>query len=824
MIQTLAELRLALRALRRSPGFAAAAILSLAIGIGANTAIFSVVNGVLLRPAPLADLDGLAMVWETDRSSGSTREPASIPDWNDLRARSRQFTSLSAFAPAELNVTSGGADPERLAALQVSHDYFETVGLRPLAGRTFTADEDRAGGARAVVISEELWERRYQRSGDAIGQALRINDADWEIAGVMRRGADFGVLQVLGAAAYQRGFADRGGRPRVDLSVPLRASPTAPRSNHPIFLVGRMAAPSSFALAQEEMTALTAELERDHPQDNTARGAFVEPLEAVVFGDVRIALLVLTAAVAMVLLVACANVANLLLARAASRAHEVTLRSALGASRWRLVRQFLVEGAVLAAAGAALGTVLAFGTVEGLRVLAPATIPRAGEIALDPAALAVTAGLSVVTALALGLLPALHLRRSDLQSAMQGAGSRGAAGGRRARALRSTLVVSELALTTTLMVGAALLIRSLWTLQQVDPGFEAAQVLKAEFQLPTSRYPQDFSRYPDWPERHRFHTEVSTRLAALPGVESVALATANPMDAGFTSSIRVVGREAEGSGWPEPTIRTVSHGYFETLRVPLRAGRRFESTDGTATAPVVVVNETARERYFAGHDPLGSQIRLWGTDRTVVGVVGNERFKGLAEAAPPAVYLPLTQAPTSSAVLVRMAGDASAAAPLIRRVFRDVDPQLALFGVEPLEETIRGTMAQRRFTMLVLALFALAALALAVVGVHGVLSYAVAQRTREIGIRVALGADLDRIRRLVLSDGARLAAMGVGSGLVGAFALARVMRTLLFGVTAHDPLTLVGIALLLALVALLASWLPARRAARVDPVEALRAE
>ena len=805
--------------------FTAAAVLSLALGIGANTAIFSVVNGVLLRPAPFTALDRIAMVWETDRKSGTSREPASIPDFLDLQARNRQFERLAAFTPVEINASYGAAsEPERLAGIGVSQAYFATVGIQAFAGRTFTAREDRPGGPRAVIISDELWERQFQRDRNALGRTLRLSDEDWEIVGVMPRGADFGVLQVLGAAAYNRGFAERGGRPRVDVWMPLRANPEASRDNHPIFVVGRLAANSSLPTAQLEMTTITADLERAYPGSNEARGAFVEPLDAAVFGNVRPALFVLVGAVALVLLVACVNVANLLLARSASRVHEVTVRSALGASTARLVRQFVVEGFVLVGLGAVLGTMFGFAALGTLRALAPATIPRVESIQLDLGVLAVTAGISVVIALVFGLLPALQTRRLDLQSAMKDAGARGAAGGRAARAFRSSLVVAELAMATTLMVGAGLMIRSLWTLQQVDPGFDASSVLKAEFQLPDSRYPRNFAVFPNWPERQRFQTEVEARLAALPGVESVALATANPMDAGFTSSIRVVGREAEAADWPEPSIRTVSHGYFSTLRVPVRAGRVFSSIDQAAGAPVVIINESARRRFFGDRDPMGAQISLWGAARTVVGVVGNERFKGLANDAVPAVYMPLAQAPTASAVLVRMKGNASLAAPLVRRVLRDVDPQLAVFGVEPLADTISGTMSERRFTMLVLAVFAFAALALAIVGVHGVLSYAVAQRTREIGIRVALGADFARIRRLVLSDGVRLAALGVGIGLFGAVALARVMRSLLYGIGTYDPATFLGVAALLGGVALVACWLPARQAARVDPMVALRSE
>jgi putative ABC transport system permease protein len=818
------DIRLALRVLRRNPVFATAAILSLALGIGANTAIFSIVNGVLLRPAPFADLGRLAMVWETDRSSGTTREPASIPDFLDFQRRSRQFSQLAAFTPLETNASYGVSDPERLAGLAVSRDYFQTLGLQVAAGRTFDLSEDREDGPRAVIISEDLWERRFQRDASAIGQTLRLNDVEHVIIGTMPRGADFGVLQVLGAAAYMRGFAERGGHPKVDVWLPLRAGARASRGNHPIFVVGRLAAASTLVAAQQEMSAIAADLERTYPDDNASRGTYLEPLQNAVFGRVRPALWVLAGAVGLVLLVACANVANLLLARAANRQHEITVRTALGANTRHLLRQFLIESAVLVGNSVALGTLLAYAMLGTLRSAAPPTIPRVDEVGLDAGVFALIAGVSMVMALVLGLLPALHAQRQNLQSALQSVGGRGAVGGRPARMLRSTMVVAELAMATMLMVGAGLMIRSFRTVLRVDPGFSAARVLKAEFELPASRYPQNFAVYPNWTERLRFNAELEARLAELPGVESVALAMANPMDVGATSSIRVVGRENEASDWPEPSIRSVSAQYFSTMGVQIRSGRTFGSEDHTAAAPVVIINESARARYFAGRDPLLSRIDLWGAQRTVIGVVGNERFNGLTADAPPALYLPMTQAPSASTVLVRMNRDAESAIPHVRRVIREIDPQLALFGVEPLAETVRGSVAQQRFTTLVLAVFAAAALMLAIIGVHGVLSYAVAQRTREIGIRVALGAGLADVRWLVVSDGIRLSVTGLTVGLLGALALSRLMRALLYGIEVYDPLTFAGVAVLLGAVALVACWLPARQAARVDPMVAMRAD
>ena len=817
------DLRYALRSLARYPGFTAAVVLTLALGIGANTAIFSVVDGVLFRPAPFADLGRVMMVWETDRASGTTREPAAIPDFRDFQQRARGFETIAALVPTEANLTREGADPRRLPALGVSREFFSVTGLRPIEGRTFTAEEDRAGGPRAALISEALWAELFTRDKGAIGKTIRLNDVEWSVAGVLPRDADFGALQILGAAAYGRGFAERGGRVRVDVWLPLRASPSASRDNHPIFLLGRLATGATPATAQQEMAAIAADLERTYPS-NAARGAFVEPLEQVVFGPVRQPLYVLLGAVALVLLVACANVAHLVLVRSAGRVREVSVRTALGAGARRLARQFLVEGAVLTLAGAALGVVLALSGLETLRALAPATIPRVESVGLDVRVLGVTLAVSAAVALALGLLPTLQARRPDLQRALQGETGRGASPGHEQRRLRSLLVVSELAMAAMLMVGAGLLIKSLWRLSAVDPGFAAAGVLKAEFQLPTSRYPQDFSKWPNWPERRRFNDELQVRLAATPGVQAVTLAAANPLDAGFTSSIRVVGREAEARGWPEPSVRNVSASYFSTMRVPVREGRAFEPSDAVSSAPIVVINEAAYQRYFAARNAIGQRINLWGANRTIVGIVGNERFKGLTESAPPAVYLPLSQAPVANAVLVRTSGDPAAAAGALRRVVRELDPLLPLFGVEPLTETIGHSIAQRRFTMLVLGVFAAVALLLAAVGVHGVLSHAVARRTREIGIRMALGADPRGVRALVVSEGAALAGVGIAVGLAAALALSRLLTTLLFGVSDRDPAIYAGSALALGAVALVATVLPARRAARVDPMEALRSE
>ncbi|HLB36717.1 MAG TPA: ABC transporter permease [Gemmatimonadales bacterium] len=822
----LQDLRYALRSLRKSPGFTTAAVLTLALGIGANTAIFSVVDGVLLRSSPFEDIGRLMVIWETDRKSGTTREPASVPDYLDFRERTARFGELAAMAASEVNLTPDDGDPARLAGLLVTHEYFGLLGLVPVLGRAFMDEEDQPGGPAVVLIGEDLWERLFSRDPAVVGRTLRLNDIPRTIVGVLPRGADFGMLQILKAAAYSRGFADRGGRTQVDVWLPLQPNPAVnPRGNHPIFVLGRLAPGASAETAQEEMATITADLEATYA-DNGARGANVEHLEGVVFGPVKPALIVLLGAVAFVLLVACANVANLLLVRGAARAREVTVRTALGAGVRRLARQFVAEGAVLTTAGAVLGVGLAILGLDVLLSLAPADIPRVAEVGIDARVLGATIALSVVVGLAFGLLPTLQARRLNLQASLQGE-SRGASAGREHRRLRSTLVVTELALAVMLMIGAGLLVKSFWRLQQVDPGFQASGVLKAEYQLPASRYPRDFSQWPNWPAPRRFNDDLRNRVRALPGVQGVTMAGSHPLDAGYTSSIRVVGREAEAADWPEPSIRIVAPGYFETLGVPLVEGRRFGESDVVTATPVIVINQAARRRYFETQEPLGQQINLWGANRTVVGVVENERIHGVATEPPPAVYLPLGQVPSASgshSLLVRATGDPVALAPVVRRVVRELDPALPLFGVEPLERTLANSVGQRRFTMLVLGLFAAVALLLAAVGVHGVLSYTVAQRTREIGIRMALGADLREVRRLVLGQGARLAAIGLGLGLLGALALSRLLSALLYGTGADDPATYASVALALGAVALLATYLPARRATRVHPVEALRYE
>ncbi|HUO82771.1 MAG TPA: ABC transporter permease [Gammaproteobacteria bacterium] len=819
------EFRFAARTLQRNPGYALAAVLTLALGIGANTAVFSVVDGVLLRPMPFDDMDRLMMVWETDRSSGTTREPASLPDYLDFRARSATFSMLAGFTAGNVNLSRADAEPLRLPVVSSTHELLPLTGLEPLLGRTFTAAESRPGGDRVVMIAEGLWERLYARDPDVLGRSLRLDEDEHTVIGVIPDHAGFGMRQILGSAAYAQGSTQHGGHADVEVWLPLQADIEQwPRSRHPLFVLGRLAAGVSPAAAQQEMTAIAAHLEASW-SENTGRGVYVESLRDVVFDDVRPALFLLLAAVALVLLVACANVANLLLARGTNRGREIAVRASLGADGRRLARQFLAEGVLLALLGGAAGVALAVIGTDILLALAPGGIPRLDAVRVDGRVLAVTLAASVLVGIVFGLVPTLQARRVDVQTALRS--ESGLAGGARRGLLQSGLVVSELAFAVMLVVGAGLLLKSFWQIQQVEPGFRADGVLKAEFHLPASRYPADFSVWPDFAEIHRFNAALLERTRGLPGVEAVALAASHPLDRGFTNSFEIVGREAQSANLPEIPIRFVTPGYFDTVGLAVRQGRAFDARDGTLAPAVALINEAAARRLFANVNPIGQRIAFWGAERRIAGVVANEKFHGLTAESPMAVYTPLAQTPPASGaevLLVRSASEPETLATGVRAAIRDIDPELAVFGIEPLRDTVGRSVAQERFTMLLLGVFAAVAVALSVIGIHGVLSYLVARRTPEIGIRMALGARRGVVLGMIAGEGARLAVAGLALGLAGAFAATRLLSSLLYGVTSTDPATFAAVAAGVFAVAMLACYFPARRAAKVDPMTALRQE
>ena len=636
--------------------------------------------------------------------------------------------------------------------------------------------------------------------------------------------ADFGILQVLRSADYSRGFAQRDARTIVDVFAPLQGDPQRlPRSTHPLFVLGRLAPGATPESAQEEIGAIAADLEKTYPDDNEARGASVQPLRDIVFGPIQPALLVLLWAVGLVLLIACVNVAHLLLARGVVRVREIAVRTALGAGIGRLARQHIVENTILLLLASALGVFVATLALRVLLLAAPADIPRLAEVAIDARVLLVVLSIAITVAFVFGLVPLAQARRTDLQTVLKTEEGRGTTGGREGSAARSFLMAGEIALAVVLVIGAGLLIKSFWRLQQVSPGFDAEHVVKAEFQLPGTRYPMDFKLFPHFKEIQQFNASLLERVSALPGVESATIAGNHPLDAGFTNSFAVIGREAEARDWPEISVRRTTSGYFRTLRIPLVRGRFILDSDNAQASPVVLINEATAARFFATQDPIGQRLDLYGAPRTIVGVVGNEKIHGLIASAPVAVYLPLAQAPSQSGtLLVRASRDPALIAPSLRAAVREIDPSLAVFGVEPLQDTLAQSTGEQRFMMLLIGVFAALALVLSLIGIHGVLSYAVMQRRKEIGIRVALGAEPGRVVRVVLGQGMRLATVGLCAGVGLALLFSRSLSGLLFGVTATDVTIFSVVILLVAAVSMLAMWLPARRAARVDPAIALR--
>lgn len=815
------DTRYAMRQLRHARGFALVSILTLALGIGANTALFSVIEGALLRPIPFADADRLAVLWETDRVSGTSREPSSWPDYVDFARDARSFDAMAALTGLESSYTPDKGDAQRVSTMAVTHTYFPLVGIRAMRGRTFTAEEDTPGGAQVVLLGERFWRARLGGDPMIIGQTIRIDEVPRQVVGIVPTGTDFGLDQLHARADYHGAFSAVGD---VAIWIPMQGNEKEfPRDTHPFFVLGRLRASSTFALASDEMTGIAEGLEQRY-RSNTARGVHVESLSDVVFAPVRPVLYLLLGAVALVLLVACVNVANLFLARGAARMREVAVRSALGAGVARLGRQFVVEALLLSVAGAMFGVALAWVALRTLLTLAPTDLPRAEEIGINTPVLLATLGVSLVVGIAFGLVPTAQALRVDVNETLKGE-TRGGTAGVGRRRLREWLVVTELALSVTLVLCAGLLVRSVSQVLNVDPGFNAAGVLKAEFTLPPTRYPRDYRRFPDWPATRRFVDEALQRVGSIPGVQSVALAGAHPLDAGFTNSFVVVGREGEARDWPEISVRQVSPGYFPTMGTRLVRGRLLEAGDDATAPRVAVINEAAVARYFGERDPIGAEIAFWGMPRRIVGVIGDERFKGPAQPAPPAVYTAIAQAPPSAgALLVRSTRDLDELAPEVRRAIVDVDPQLAVYGVEPLSRTLLDSLGTRRFATLVLGAFAVLTLVLALVGIHGVLSYTTSQRTREIGIRLALGATRREAAGSVVRGGLLLALVGTTVGLLAAAGASRFLQGLLFGVTRSDPVTYVAVAGLVLVAAVTATTLPALRASRVAPTEALRLE
>ncbi len=800
------DLRHAVRGLVRDPSFSVVVILTLALGIGATTAVYSVVDRVLLRPLSFEEPSRLVMVWENDRHSGTVREAASIPDYYDFLEQNGVFQDIAAVASSSMNFSSPGASPLRLQTASVSHSFDELLGLEFLRGRGFEEAEDQPGGPSVVVLSEGLWRRVFDADPEIVGDTVRLDDVSFTVVGI-----------VAGAPEYP---------PQTDIWVPLQLGPlSSPRSRHNVNLVARLNDGVAVDEAQSEMAAIALRLEQAYPGHNNGRGVFVEPLGDVLRGQIRPALWVLFGSVIAVLLIACANTANLLMARSTRRLRELAVCTALGASPLQLARRFLFESMLLTGIAWIAGVVAAALGLQALLALAPSTLVGIGDISLDLRVLGFALLISGVISLGFSLLPSLQARRIDLLAGLKG-GSRQSAGAPDRLNFQRAMVVVQTGLAVILLTGAGLLINSLWRLQAVDPGFDSESSLRVSFRLPPETYPRNFSVYPDWPEVHGFNNALLATLDEMPGVVDAALTSNHPLDSGFTNSFVIIGRESEAAGQPEMTTRIVSENYFATLRIPVLAGRAFHANDDGSAPRVIAINETAAKRYFPDGDAIGSRIRFWGSEREVVAIVGDEKVFGLAEEAPAAMYASLRQAPQTGQVtlIVRADRDPRLVVTPIRETLLRMDPNLAAYDVETLSATVTGSIARERFTTAILAVFAGVAVFLAAIGVYGVLSYLVAQRRHEVGVRMAIGASQFQIVKLVVGQGMLLALVGVGLGLGGAALLTRSLAYLLYGVSPLDLPTWALATAGLLLAALVACLLPARRASRMDPLRAIRVD
>ena len=809
MSSVLHDLRYAGRALLKSPGFTTVAVLTLALGIGANTAIFSVVNGVLLKPLPFHEAERLVRVFEVTRGGLGTASPPNFTDW---RADSSAFREMAAYT-ATAGVLGGAGDPQRVAGAAVTGGFFPVLAAGPLIGRAISESDAVVGQDRVVVLSYGLWQRRFGADPGIAGRTLQLDGRDYTVTGVMPAGFE-----------YPAG---------AEMWVPLAFTEEdleTQRGAHYLDVIARLESGATVEQASSEMAAIADLLEARYPDSNTGSSAAVLPLREAIVGNARPALLILLGAVGFVLLIACANVANLLLARTAARKRELAVRSALGAGQARLVRHVLAESVLLALIGGVAGLVLARLALEVLLTLSFDGLPRLAETRLDTTVLVFTAAVSVLTGVVFGLLPAIRSGRArDLTVALKTGGG-AVAQDRGSGRTQGALVVGERALAVLLLAGAGLLLKSFIALQRVDPGFNPIGVLTFNIALPRAGYPEP-------QDARAFFGEFERRVAGLPGVERVAGIFGLPLT-GFNYTISV--ERLDGApAYAEPgeerytQVRVVTPGYFRAMEIPLLAGRALAETDRAGTEPVVVVNESAAELLWPGGDALGHRFELGTTlglggpriGGTVVGVVADVRHHGPAEAPRPEVYAAHGQFPIDfMSMTVRSSVPAASLVNPVREQLRAMDRSLPMDDVRTMEQRLAASVAQPRLYMLLLSVFAAAALLLAAIGIYGVMACSVRHRVHEIGIRRALGAGAGEVLRMVVGSAMALALAGLALGLLAALALTRVLAGLLHGVSATDPLTFAGVALLLTAVALLASFIPARRAARVDPMIALREE
>lgn len=791
------DLRYGARMLLKKPGFTLVAVVTLALGVGANTAIFSVVNAVLLRPLPFKESERVVLAWNKGaEAAGGDRTPLAVADFLDWRAQNRSFESVSAFQDRFFNYT-GGVSPERVRGAGVTANFFETLGVQTVLGRAFYPDEERPGAPRVAVISDAFWRKHFGADPRVIERTINLNEVSFNVVGVMPAGVNFPAKEVEIWTAMQ-------------ITPPTRWGPWY------LTGIGRLKPGVTIPQAQAEL----------HTLNHSFGGNFdfnILWINDYVVGNVRPALLALLVAVTLVLLIAAANVANLTLVRATARIKEISIRTALGAPRWRIIRQLLTESLLLAVAGGALGAFCAVWGVDLLRRLGPEDIPRLDQISVDARVLGWTALVSLLTGVMFGLAPALQSSRLNLNEVLK-EGGRGTTEGAGRRRWRNLLVVAELSFAVMLLIGAGLLVQSLWRLQQVDLGVDPDRVLTMQLALRGPRYEQ--------PQQVRdLCSRLLEQAQALPGVRAAAVSDSLPPDSTAGSSdFTIEGRSYVQNQPPIAYFIRVSPDYFRAMGTQLRSGRYFNAADSADAPQVALINETLERQLFPGEDPIGKRLNV-GTEREpdwnqIVGVIGDVKYNGLADEVQPALYLAAAQAPSWSLSLIikTETADPLSLTAAVRDEIRKLDPELPIAQVSTLEQRFDAAVAQPRFRTALIALFAAVALILACVGIYGVMSYSVTQRTHEIGVRMALGAQAGDVLKMVIRQGLTVAATGVVIGLAASFALTRLMSSLLFGVNATDPLTYVTTALLLALTAFVACYMAARRATKVDPMVALRYE